>query len=147
MLLVLLILLILLMLLRLLILILLNVCKYEKNVQSGGNTAPAKHILFCVCGWCQFILSPCSGWPSQRVQNCAFQASDICARSKSRRDLDTYESVKVKGGSGSPTKPGHGIFGGLGVKSKLCPVCSLGNNLNCEKKSLTSTKSSGAKPR
>ena len=126
------------------------VCMYvsmKRMSKVGGNTAPAKHILFSVCGWCQFILSPCSGWPSQRIQNCAFQASDICARSKSCRDLDTYESVKVKGGSGSPTKPGHGIFVGLGVKAKLCPVCSLGNNLKCEKKSLTSTKSSGAKPR
>ena len=40
--------------------------------------------FFSDCGWCQFILSPCFGWPSQQIQSCAFQASNICARSKSR---------------------------------------------------------------
>ena len=118
----------------------------KRMSKVGEKHCTSQTSLFSVCGWCQFILSPCSGWPSQHIQNCAFQASNQCARSKSRRDLGTCESVRGKGGPGSPTKPGHGIFGGLGVKSKLCPVCSLGSNLKSEKNALTSTKSSCAKP-
>ena len=56
----------------------------KRMSKVGGDTAPARHSFFSDCGWCQFILSPCSGWPSQHIQNCAFQASNQCARSKSR---------------------------------------------------------------
>ena len=68
--------------------------------------------FFFVCGWCQFILSPCSGWPSQHIQNCAFQASNICARSKSRRDLGTCQSAKVKGDQDHPPNPVTGFLVG-----------------------------------
>ena len=45
-------------------------------------------------------------------KNCAFQASNICARSKSRRDLGTCESVKVKGDQDHPPKPVTGFLVG-----------------------------------
>ena len=40
----------------------------KRMSKVGGDTAPARHSFFSDCGWCQFILSPCSGWPSQHIQ-------------------------------------------------------------------------------
>ena len=40
----------------------------KRMSKVGEKHCTSQTTLFSVCGWCQFILSPCSGWPSQHIQ-------------------------------------------------------------------------------